>query len=62
MRKTYRKKAATRGQSSVEYLVALAVVVGVFFASNGQESLIGLFSNSVRTGYSNFYTAMSLPN
>jgi len=57
-----RKKQA--GQSMVEYLVATAVVAAVFFGepAGPGSSLFSVVAGAISTGYSNFYTSISVPN
>jgi hypothetical protein len=52
------------GQSMLEYLVATAVVVTVFFGepAGPGSSMFSLVARAINTGYSNFYTSISVPN
>lgn len=51
-----------RGQSSLEYLVGLALVVGLFGlpAFNGRPLLMH-FAAALGTGFSRFLSALALP-
>lgn len=48
----------------LEYLVATAVVVAVFFGepAGPGSSMFSVVANAISTGYSNFYTSISVPN
>jgi hypothetical protein len=52
------------GQSMLEYLVATAVVVAVFFGepTGPGSSLFSVVAGAIGVGYSNFYTSISVPN
>lgn len=57
-----RSLSRQHGQSMTEYLVAMLVVmmmVGVSFA--GENSVIDLFLDSVRTAFDNLSSFLSLP-
>jgi hypothetical protein len=56
------KRCAQAGQSSVEYLVAMAVVVAIFTVPvDANGPLITSFFTAVGTGFSRFLAALSLP-
>lgn len=61
-----RTRSGTRctGQAMVEYLVATAVVVTVFFGEpdGTGSSLASMLARAIQTGYAGFYTALSVPN
>ena len=52
------------GQAMLEYLVATAVVVAVFFGepAGPGSSLFSVVAKAIGTGYANFYTSISVPN
>ncbi len=51
-----------RGQSMVEYLVVLAVIVGVFaLPLGGGQPLVLHFADAIGTGFGRFLAALSLP-
>lgn len=51
-----------RGQSLVELLVVMTIVVGIFtLPHGGHSSLFALFTDAVGTGYGRFLSALALP-
>jgi hypothetical protein len=51
-----------RGQSMVEYLAGLALMVAVVAVPiEGHPSVIAYFLNMVRVAYQRFFTAIGLP-
>jgi hypothetical protein len=51
-----------KGQSMVEYLVVLAVVVGIFAVPlGGGQPLVLHFADAIGTGFDRFLCALSLP-
>ncbi len=56
------RRARPRGQSAIEYLVLLAVLVlAVFVPLDGDDPAIVLFVEAVRAAYATFSAAVSLP-
>lgn len=59
---TLRCSTRHRGQSLVELLVVMTIVIGIFtLPHGGHSSLLTLFTDAVGTGYGRFLSALSLP-
>ncbi len=54
--------SAQRGQAMAEYLVVLALVIGIFaMPVGGGEPLIVRFATALGSGFARFLSAISLP-
>lgn len=51
-----------RGQSLIELLVVLTVVIGIFaLPHDGQPPLVGVFTEAIGVGFERFLAALCVP-
>lgn len=57
-----RPRRRLRGQAMSEYLVILALIVGVFaLPEHGGQALLEHFADAIGEGYARFLNALSIP-